>query len=119
MAADSTTMDIGDVVRLVRLFHDEAGDPADPDTVVFTVRAPDGEVTEVDDHAVTDADELAACEAILGVTLVDGTGLYTATFEPDLHGTWRYRIEGIGGVTSAEEGSFQVRRRRVALVEGS
>jgi len=113
MATDSSTVDIGDVVRLARQFRDEVGDPADPDEVTLSVRAPDGTVTSVTPHNVTDPDELAVCAALLGVTLEDGTGVWTGTIEPDAAGLWRYRWAGTGVITSAEEGSFSVRRRRV------
>jgi hypothetical protein len=116
MAADSTTTDIGDVVRLVRLFRDEPGEPADPDEVVFTVRHHEDEMDEweeVDNHHVTDADELAICATLLGETLEDGTGVYTGTFQPDRAGRWHYRLAGTGLGTSAEIGAFNVRRDTV------
>lgn len=113
MATDSRYVDIGDVVRLCRQFLDEAGEPANPDAVALTVRDGNGVVSSVTPHEVTDPDELAVCASLMGVSLDEGTGVWTATVEPDSAGLWRYRWAGTGAVTSAEEGSFHVRRRRV------
>lgn len=112
MAADSG-IDIGDVVRLARRFTNEAGAAADPDTVTLTVRKPDGSVATVTNHKVTDSGELALVASLLGLTLASSTGVYAGTVEPDDAGRWRYRWESSGGVMSAEEGAFNVRRRRV------
>lgn len=113
MAQPSLTVDIGDMVRLVHQFVDEAGAPADPSEVVLTVRDPDGEASEVTATQPSGDPELSLCSSILGVTLEDETGVWTATVEPDAAGLWRYRWAGTGVVTEAEEGAFNVRRQRV------
>jgi hypothetical protein len=114
MATDSVTMDIGDVLTVFHQFVDNiTGEPTEPDDPVLTLKAPDGEVTEVDIHAVVDADELVAAAEELGVTLADGTGVYAASIEPDTHGRWWYRWKGDGAAKTAGEVGFNVRRRRV------
>jgi len=117
MAADDG-IDIGDVVRMARLFTDEAGAPADPDAVVLLVKPPDASSFEIEAQHPTE-DEEAAVAALLGIDVGDGTGVFTATMEPDAHGLWRYWWQGSQGVTSAEPGNFYVRRRRVPEPEGS
>jgi hypothetical protein len=116
MASDSG-FDIGDVVRLVRWFKDEAGEPAEPDDVQLIVTTGDGVTDEVTTHPVTDEDELLACSALLdGADLGDGTGVHSALLSIDGSGLWRYEWRGTGGAASTEPGSFLVRRRRVGTV---
>lgn len=88
------TYDIGDVVKLTGTFRDVDGDLANPTTVTLTVLEPDG----------TTSTPSASSSS---------TGIYTATVTIDQSGTWRYRWEGTGDVVTAEEGSFDVRPRRV------
>jgi hypothetical protein len=85
--------DIGDVVRLTATFSNVAGVATDT-TAVLSLEAPDGTVTT---PSVTHG----------------ATGVYTVDVTPTAFGVWYYRWSGTGGVTTAEEGAFTVRRRRV------
>jgi hypothetical protein len=87
-------IDIGDRVRLTSSFRDLAGVATDPTTIVCTVLAPSGAVTEPD------------------VTRTD-TGEYLADVDIDESGTWWFRWAGTGDLVVTEEGNFTVARRRV------
>lgn len=112
MAADDG-IDIGDVVRLCRMVRGEDGDPTDPATATLTLRKPSGETVDAGDVSTIDAGVMAACSTILGEAISVGTGLLSTVVTPDETGTWRYRWY-TEGPQAAEEGSFQVRRRRVS-----
>jgi len=117
MATDSVTVDIGDVHPVWYQFrHRFTDEPMEPDDPALHLEDPDGEVSDVAIHLVTDEDELAAAVvafAAKGVTLEDGTGLYGASLEPDKEGRWYYRWKGDGAAKAADQVGFNVRRRRV------
>lgn len=89
----SEIYDIGDRVTLTANFTD-AGSPVQPTTVTCTVKAPSGMTTS---SSVTNT-----------------SGTYSAEVEPDEQGAWYYRFAGTGTYVAAGEGTFRVRRRRVA-----
>lgn len=82
--------DVGDTVRLEAAFTSDAGDPAEPETVVLIARTPDGVDTE---HGATS----------------DGDGVYHVDLQPATPGTWAYRWVSTGAVHGAEPGMFCVR----------
>jgi uncharacterized protein YfaS (alpha-2-macroglobulin family) len=87
--------DVGDQVTLFADFKNVAGAAADPTAVVVTVRSPSGVTTT---PAVTHP----------------ALGRYEANLSIDQHGTWHYRFAGTGALVAVEEGSFVVRRSKVA-----
>jgi hypothetical protein len=92
--------DIGDLVVLTHTITID-GVPTDPSSLVLDLQAPSGALT----HA-----EYAGGA---GLIAQDETGVYTFVAAPDEAGRWWYRWAASGTAQSAEEGSFQVRRRRV------
>ena len=89
--------DIGDEVYLTAAFTDENGDPADPTTVTFRSRKPDGTVTTYVYGIDAQVEYLSL-------------GNYAVTLSVDLAGTWFYRWEGSDDPAAAEENIFTVRR---------
>jgi hypothetical protein len=81
-------------------FKDAAGALADPTTVRWKVRAPDGTETLYAD----DAPE----------TEHPSAGIYTFTFTPSTPGSWVIRVEGLGDVEDAADFPIHVPRSRVA-----
>lgn len=69
---------------------------ADPDTVTFYVRAPDG----TDSTYVYGADDEVT---------TDGTGDYALTIRPDQGGVWNVGIEGVGTLDADDEIAFEVK----------
>ena len=86
--------DIGDVFDLRRTILDSDGVLADPDTVTFTLRKPDGVLST------------------LPVTHVS-PGVYQVTIDPDQAGVWWFGWATTGDPKLYDEDSFTVRHRRV------
>lgn len=88
---------VGQVVRLGVTFTSAAtGTATDPTVVTFSYRPPSGgEVSEVYD---VDADVQKT-----------GTGVYVRDLTLNEPGTWHYRWEGSGDVTTANEDSVGVK----------
>lgn len=84
------------LVRLVASFVDEDGDPADPTTVTFRTKAPDGTFANYvfpDDAAVTNP----------------AVGTFRVHITPDQSGEWCYHAEGEGAVqVTTPDGHFEV-----------
>lgn len=90
-----STYDIGDVAELSGAFTDTyTGAAVEPQTVVCTVRKPNGTTLtpDVADH---------------------GDGTYTAEVTLDRPGSWWYAFDGIGGEQASGERELRVRTRRV------
>lgn len=91
----ASTYTQGDLVKLTATFvDDETGEVADPTSIVFTVRAPDGTVTTPGQSKLS-------------------TGVYRALADttPGPVGRWRWKAVGIGAVQAAsspEQGVFTV-----------
>jgi hypothetical protein len=93
-----TTYDVGDVVRLSNAYTQSAV-AIDPTTVTLVVMAPDTTETTY---------------TYAGTTITkDSTGNYHVDVSVTASGTWRYRWTSTGTGAASEEGSFQVRVRRV------
>lgn len=81
---------IGDLVQITATFTALASKaPVNPTTVTFTVRKPDGTVSN----------PAASSSA---------TGVFTAQLPIDQSGTWRWRAVGTGAAQAAEESDFLV-----------
>lgn len=87
--------DIGDLRRLKCTFSDLSGAPADPTTVVVTIREPDG--------------ALAAPTPVS-----EGAGVYRVDFAIAKAGRHVVRWEGDGAVETAAESEFWARRQGAA-----
>lgn len=89
--------DIGDLVKIQGTFTDTAGVPTNPTTATLRVHKPDGTL-----------------DIYTGAQLSSGgNGIKYVEITPALAGTWLYRWEGTGAVTTVEEAAFVVRKRRV------
>lgn len=97
--ADEGPYNIGTVVELVAEFTNVAGNPADPTTVTFLVRRPDGTVTEV-----TNAKDGAI------------VGRYIGTVDADQSSIWTWKAVGTGTVAVVREKSFLVDDQIVGAV---
>lgn len=89
-----SSFDIGDRLTITATFRDQADTLINPTAVTLTVLSPDGVPTVL-------------------VPTMSSTGVWTATFAPDMAGTWNYRWGGTGALVAAEEGTFTIRRRAV------
>lgn len=105
------TVDAGDIVRLATsvAFKIANGTPTDPTTVRVRIRPP------------WPSDEIVYVYGTDSEVVHDGAGLFHADIEPGAlvdtpAGTWRYRIEGEGAVTGAEDGVFDVRYSRFSVI---
>lgn len=81
-------------VTLTATFTNIAGIPANPTTVVLTVKSPSG-VTST--PSVTNT----------------STGVYTATFSLTAPGRWSYEWQATGAIEVATDGVIDVRSSRV------
>jgi len=101
--------DVGDVVRIVGRFRDDAGTLVNPDELTFVVRSPDTEdedVTYVFGDAPGDD----------GVEIVqESTGVFYLDYPPLASGVWGYRWIATGVVVGAEPGLFVVRQPFLVL----
>ena len=88
------TYDIGDVARLFGAFTDINGAPADPTTVIVSVKDPNGTVTTP-------------------AVVRDSLGNYHADQDCSIAGTWKYQFDGTGAVKASGPGTFRVRPREV------
>lgn len=86
---------IGQRVRISAAFTDADGDPADPTTVVLTIKTPAGVTSTLS-------------------TTNDTAGSYHSDTTPDAVGQWWYRWVGTGTVVAAAEGTFLVTPSKVA-----
>jgi hypothetical protein len=96
--ANNGPYDIGDAVELAADFTDLDGTPADPTEVLLLIRAPDDTVATIEQADLANP----------------STGEWTYLLLIDQSGWYRYRFEGSGAVTAAEEKRFRVRRQEVA-----
>lgn len=86
---------LGQTVKVSTTFSTAAGTPANPTTVVLTVRSPSGDATTP-------------------TPTNTGTGIYEAILAPDEAGVWRYEFKGTTGTAVAVDASwFTVERRLV------
>lgn len=86
---------LGNLVRVTFSVTDEAGTPADPDTVTLRVQR----------HSDTETVYVNGTDAIV---VKDATGEYHADLDPTDKGLWHWRWEGTGTVEAAAEGYFSV-----------
>lgn len=91
----ATVYDIGDSVEMTASFTNSAGVAANPTTVVCSIKAPDGTVTN--STTVTNT----------------GVGEYNAVIDPTSAGRHYYRFVGTGTLKAAEENVFIVREQKV------
>lgn len=88
------TYDVGETVELIGRFSDpDTNDPVSPAAVTVRIWRPE------------DAGEVA----VPPVAVEDPAGTFTAEFEPDTPGRWRWRMEGSGLTIAIQVGQFQVR----------
>lgn len=83
---------VGQLIRLTGVFKNASNVAADPDTVACKVRNPAGTITS---HSPTKSST--------------GNYYYDLTIPADGEGEWRYRFEGTGAITAADEDAFFVR----------
>lgn len=88
--------DIGDLRYITIAFVDEAGVAADPTTVTFRLRTPDG----------TETSYVYGTDPEVERTAV---GAYRFALTPSVSGPHHYRWVGAGAVAEAEEGFIRVR----------
>lgn len=91
------TYALGADVRCSVIFKNNAGTEADPTTVTFRVRDPEGEASEF--VYVSDVEVVKSA-----------TGRYYVIVDANKHGTWTYRFESTGAVKAADEEQFTVSR---------
>lgn len=89
------TFDLGDRFKATVTFTDDNGTAADPTTVTFTVRQPDG----------TDTDYVYGTASEVTKT---ATGAYKLLLTASSAGLWAVRVKGTGTVVAADEGLFAV-----------
>lgn len=87
--------DVGDLAACTVTFADSDGDPADPSTVRFKVRRPDG-TTSTWTHGVDSE------------VVKTAVGAYRVHLDLTGSGIWGFRFEGTGSIQAAVEGSLQV-----------
>jgi hypothetical protein len=92
----SSSLDVGDVVRLAATFTDVSGSPAIPATVVCRIQ--NGSASEVATYVFGS-----------GTLVATGSGAYQVDHLIDSPGQWRYRFQGSGSHQAAEEFTFHVR----------
>jgi hypothetical protein len=85
----------GDLIRVEATFRDEDGELADPGTVTFKARRPNGSILS---HALgVDPD-----------TQRESEGVFSTEWHLDTGGRWYFRVESAGAVQAAEETSVRV-----------
>lgn len=84
---------LGDQAKRAVAFTDPDGAPADPTTVVYTARKPDGTTLELTGGSVVH----------------DGTGSYHVLVTVDQAGDWQEKFAGSGTVVQTRESWFYVR----------
>lgn len=89
--------DIGDEVTMQATFRNEDGDLTTPTATTLRYMDPSGNVTVVNNAALTSG----------------GTGIKKYAITVDEEGDWFFRFTGTGAVTAAEEGRFKVRPQQV------
>lgn len=87
--------DVGDAIEFSATFTVE-GQPADPTTMRFRVRKPDG---TIEDFTWNENNEVIHVSE----------GVFTMLYLPQIDGLYRYRAEGEGLANGAEERIFKVR----------
>jgi hypothetical protein len=92
---------IGQVVRLTATFTDTGGNFADPTRVTFTVEDPSG-------------NNSTEWSTSTGLVAHPSTGVYTLDVPVDEAGTWPYKVNSTGGVTTASETYFRVQHTKVS-----
>lgn len=88
--------DVGDAVELTATFKVD-GEEADPTTVRFRIRKPDGNI------------ENFQWPGDVPTLHHPSTGNFLLVYQPATKGFYRYRIEGTGLAVGVEEGTFKVR----------
>jgi hypothetical protein len=96
MTTRDPTFDIGDLVEVVVKFVDVDGQPADPTSITFKQRSPDGTIVPLSE---TDASNPGVGE---------WRWLMPGPF--DAAGTWHFRAEATNGLITAVEQSVRVRK---------
>lgn len=85
----------GMLLRFSVTFKDLAGVPADPSTVTFSLRGPDGVTTSftygVDPEIIRDS-----------------AGVFHTDALPSSEGEWKWRWQGTGAVAAATEGGMLI-----------
>jgi len=76
-------------------FRNAAGSVADPTTIVFKIRTPDGVIASY-------------TYGVGGTVVKSSTGVYYVDTTASQSGTTRYRFIGTGAVITAAESSFDV-----------
>lgn len=100
MAADDR-YDIGDVVECGVVFGDVDENTIDPDTVTFSLLAPDGTSTE-------------RVYGVGALVIRDARGEYRTDVDVEQSGMYFFRWHGTGTGQSASEDWFTARRSRFA-----
>jgi hypothetical protein len=95
-----TDHDIGDRRKLTCEVRDEANALIDPSGLTFTMRAPDGTLTE---YTLADVADLVR----------DSVGVYHVYWDCTQAGKHFWRFAATGNVGAAEETSFKVRVSKV------
>ena len=96
--------DIGDIVRTSSTFSDTGGTNTDPSTVHYVVTTPAG-VDSVHTRAGAD---VGTVDTVVRVS----SGVYFRDVTATASGTYWYRYNSTGNITSAAEANFRVRNRR-------
>lgn len=96
----TTAYDIGDARSLAAQFKDALGTNADPSSVIFTMREPDGTTTQYVYGTDTKIYK-------------DGIGLYRVDWTFIKYGRHHARFAGTGAVTTAVECEYWIRASNV------
>lgn len=87
---------VGQLPTITALFTNSANTPTNPTTVTFQITNPTG-------AQVNTASPNAAI-----VNPTTGTFVFTFTAALAIVGTWIWRVTGVGALTDADEGTFDV-----------
>lgn len=98
----ATTYDIGDKPRISVTFTDLTGSVGDPTGVTLRVKPPRGAASTLFTYGVDAA------------LVRSGVGTYYLDYQIFTEGRHEYRWEGTGALQTANEGVFDVRKRRVS-----
>lgn len=102
--------DIGDAITLTAAFTSRALTRKERETFLSAGTLPEG--VGVEPTAVT-CTVRSPSDVNTEPEVSGEDGIYTATVQPELAGTWSYAFDGTGAQIAAGEGSFKVREQAV------
>lgn len=95
-----TYYDVGDIIRTAGAFTDTGGAAADPTLVTLDYQTPDGTAASV--------------AGTSGGLSNPSSGSFTYDITATASGAYWYRYSSTGSITTAQEGSFRVRKQHTS-----